>query len=316
MTPDPVIALGEVMMVFNGPITHDRLRPGASFSCTFAGAEANVSIGLARLGVPVRYLTVLGEDAFGEAITQQLLNEKVDVHGIAYSKRNPTGVLFKEWNDARTPVVRYYRKGSAFAEEADGLLEFPSYGRLLFTSGITPSLSKGCLEMTRWMLKDARKHGKPVWLDPNYRAALWPSSAEFRKTMLEMLPFVDTILPGIDEARLLVDEQEPERIAAALMAHGVRSMILKAGERGAFAFTPAGNAHCDQFPLAEMVDPIGAGDAFDAGYLAAHLEGLPLAECLRWGHAVAARVCQTVGDWEGLPKREELERFLAAHPGG
>ena len=113
MTPDPVITLGEVMMVFSGPVTRHRVPLGSNFSCTFAGAEANVSIALARLGVPVRYLTVLGEDAFGEAITQQLLNERVDVYGIAYSKRNPTGVLFKEWYDPRTPAVMGFRSRPA-----------------------------------------------------------------------------------------------------------------------------------------------------------------------------------------------------------
>jgi 2-dehydro-3-deoxygluconokinase len=151
-------------------------------------------------------------------------------------------------------------------------------------------------------------------LDPNFRAKL-SDPVGFTSTIGRLLPYVDTLLPNAEEARLLTGETEPRAAALNLIEKGVRRVVLKAGERGAFVFSADGEAHCDRFAVPRLVDPIGAGDAFDAGYLSADLDGRPAEECLRRGHALAARVCMTVGDWEGLPTRGELERFLAGHRG-
>jgi len=307
---EPVVTLGEVMMVFNGP-AHETLGVGAAVGATFAGAEANLAIGLARLGHPVQYLSVVGDDLFGRAIVERMGAEGVDVAGCRVSPAGQTGVMFKERREPEAPRVLYYRRGSAFAGATAQTFE-PVWRRagVIFLTGITPALSTTCHRMMLDVMRDARSCGIPVWLDPNFRAKLW-DEVMFTRVVGELLPHVDTVLPNEEDARLLTGETEPRAVAARMLDRGVRRVVMKAGERGAFVFTAKKEAHCDRFDVPRIVDPIGAGDAFDAGFLSGDLEGLSPEDCLRRGHAVAARVCQTAGDWEGLPTRGELEAFLA-----
>jgi sugar/nucleoside kinase (ribokinase family) len=121
------------------------------------------------------------------------------------------------------------------------------------------------------------------------------------------MPQVDTILPGLSEGQMLTGKAEPGEVACKLMGMGAKNVVVKAGG-GAVAYTADGNASCQAFKLDRVVDPIGAGDGFSAGYLSAFLDGLPVEERLRRGHAAAAMVCMTHGDWEGLPTRGRIEK--------
>src|SRR4051812_5941913 len=112
-----IVTLGEPMMVFNGP-PDAPIAPGTALHATFAGAESNVAIGLARLGHPVRYLSVLGDDPFGHSIAKSLRGEGVDTAAIRFSPSHPTGVMFKNRWPGDRPEVHYYRNTSAFARDA------------------------------------------------------------------------------------------------------------------------------------------------------------------------------------------------------
>jgi 2-dehydro-3-deoxygluconokinase len=305
-----VVTIGEAMMVFNGP-PDAPLGVHAPVSATFAGAEANVAIGLARLGHSARVISAVGDDIFGHAILRSLRGEGVNVSGVRLSSDRPTGVMFKDRHDPGRPDVLYYRRGSAFAHTTTETFD-PTWRRagLIYVTGITPALSPGCDKLIHDIVRDARSHQIPVWLDPNFRSKLW-DPVHFTSVLTALLPYVDTLLPNEEEARLLTGYVEPKDVAKAFFDKGVRQVVLKAGDRGAFAFSAGEEAHCDRFPLARVVDPIGAGDAFDAGYLSGHLDGLRPSNCLRRAHAVAALVCTTLGDWEGLPTRAQLDRFLA-----
>jgi len=307
-----IVTLGETMMVFNGP----RDRPigvGATLGSTFAGAESNVAIGLARLGHRVRFLSLLGEDLFGRTIVERLAAEKVDVSGVSFSRAHPTGVMFKNFTAAGTPEVFYYRNTSAFAREAETRIAAEQWrdARLIYLTGITPALSAGCLSLVRRVLADARERQIPVWLDPNYRARLWDAAA-YRATLGELLPLVNTVLPGIGEGQLLTGRTEVAEVARALLDLGVKRVVIKADEAGAMVFDAGGVvAARPRRAFACVVDPVGAGDAFAAGYLSAYLEGLDAGESLERGHAMGAMACGASGDWEALPRREQLEQFMA-----
>jgi 2-dehydro-3-deoxygluconokinase len=309
----PVVTLGETMMVFNGP-AHQAVGLHQPFTATFAGAESNLAVGLARLGHPVRFLSVLGDDPFGHLIARTLRGEGVDTAGVRFSPGHPTGVMFKVRHDPRAPAVLYNRRGSAFSQATGQTLSPDCYAdaRLIFLTGITPALSPGCLELIRGVMREARERGIPVWFDPNFRAKLW-DAATFAQTISELLPLVDTLLPSLAEGRMLSARVEPAEVGATLIERGIRTVVLKAAEQGAFAFSVDGSAaHCERCAIDEVVDPVGAGDAFDAGYLSAHLEGLAAVDCLRRAHAAAAIVCRTQGDWEGLPTRGQVERFVGS----
>jgi 2-dehydro-3-deoxygluconokinase len=212
------------------------------------------------------------------------------------------------------PQVLYYRGASAMA--AAGPETFDPAGwreaKVLFLTGITPALSTTCATLIRHIVADATARGIPVWLDPNYRKKLWPAAAHFRDALAHLLPHVDTVLPSLAEGQMLTDKTDPGEIACKLMGMGAKRVVVKGGTRAA-AYWPGGSATADAVPLSRVIDPIGAGDAFDAGYLSATLDGLAPVDALRRGHAVAAIVCLTQGDWEGLPTRPQLETFVNRH---
>ncbi len=305
-----IVTLGESMMVFNGPPAVP-ISIGTPMQATFAGAESNVAMGLARLGHPVRLLTVLGDDPFGQTIFKTLRGEGIDVTGVQLSPKHPTGVMFKNRWPGHEPEVFYYRNTSAFAHAGAEAFD-PALWRdakLIYLTGITPALSSGCLALFNRVIDDAQALNIPVWLDPNYRKKLW-NADEFRQTIAACLPKIDTVLPGLSEAQILTGKSDPGEMACKLMGMGAKTVIIKGGHSKAVAYTTRGAATDEACSLDCMIDPIGAGDALVSGYLAAHLDNLPLIDCLKRAHASAAMVCMTHGDWEGLPTRGQLERFI------
>lgn len=306
-----IVTIGEAMMVFNGAADAP-ISVGGSVAATFAGAESNVAIGLARLGHSVRYLSVLGDDLFGRAIAKGLRGEGVDVSAVKLSPEHPTGVMFKNRWPGDEPEVLYYRRHSAFAHADAATFDAALWreARVIYLTGITPALSAGCLAMMKAVLADAKARGIAVWLDPNFRRKLWSADA-FAETVGGMLPLVDTVLPGLTEGWLLTGKTQPDEIACALLEMGAKNVVLKTGDEGALVYTKEGlAAEMTTVDIGRVVDPIGAGDGFAAGYLSAYLDGLPAQDSLARAHGVAAMVCRTHGDWEGLPDREQLARFV------
>jgi len=286
---------------------------GAGASLTFAGAESNLAIGLSRLGHRVRWLSALGDDVFGRDILRMLRAEGVDVGEVQVSGGAPTGAMFKSERGWAEPEVLYYRKGSAFGQCTSSSFADTNWAgvQLFFVSGITPALSSNCRDLLLARIGDAKSAGVTVWLDPNFRSKLW-SSAAFRECLLGLLPLVDVLLPGREEAEILTGETTPQEIGARLHQLGVPTVILKWGAGGAW-FLQEGqeNVFVAGQPLAHVVDAIGAGDAFAAGVVSGHLDGLEPGLALERGHALGAMACLRQGDWEGAPNRRELEQFLA-----
>src|SRR4051812_29831867 len=159
-----VVTIGEVMMVFNGP-PDAPMGVHSTVCATFAGAEANVAIGLARLGHSARFISAVGDDIFGHAIVRSLRGEGVNVSGVRLSREHPTGVMFKDRHDPERPDVLYYRRGPAFAHTTTATFD-PTWRRagLIFLTGITPALSAGCAKLLHDIVRDARSHQIPVWL--------------------------------------------------------------------------------------------------------------------------------------------------------
>jgi 2-dehydro-3-deoxygluconokinase len=177
----------------------------------------------------------------------------------------------------------------------------------LHLTGITPALSADCRDFTLWAARKARENGTRVSFDVNYRSKLC-SPEEARSFVEEMLPHTDVLLFGDDEARSLWSKDD-EELVRELAAAGPREAILKRGGEGCLGLVDDRVIEQPVFTV-EEVDPVGAGDAFDAGFLAAHLWGLDPEQRLRVANAMGALSVATLGDYEGLPDREELWAFL------
>ena len=306
-----VITAGETMALVVPP-SPGRLRHAASLSLSIGGAESNVAIGLARLGIPASWISVLGDDELGELVLHRLRAEGVDTSRARRIADRATGLYLREEVAGRLRVY-YYRSGSAAATLSPNAFD-PSMlqgAAFLHLTGITGALSQECAEFLPWAATTARDAGVRVSYDVNYRSRLWEPSAAQAATEA-LLPLIDVLFVGHDEANALWG-WETDTALEQLSKIGPSEVILKLGADGCAAMINGEQLTSPGFP-ARQLDPIGAGDAFDAGYLAATLWGWAPEKRLRAANAMGAFCVQNLGDYEGLPNRRELDGFLEQIP--
>jgi 2-dehydro-3-deoxygluconokinase len=302
-----LVTLGETM----GLLVQDEAGMagrGAGFRLSFAGAESNVAIGVRRLGVVATWLSRLGDDPAGDMIVRELRGEGVDV--IAGRGPGPTGIMLRWRSGQGRTKVDYHRQNSAASRltAADVPDELIVGAAVLHVTGITPALGPGPAEAVRHAVDVATAAGVPVALNVNYRRALW-SKEDAAAVLRPLAERADVVLAGHDEARLLLGPgpagDEPERAAAALAAAGPSQVVVTLGSRGYAACIDGIALRGEAVPTA-VVDPVGAGDAFAAGYLAELIAGRAPQERLRTGAACGALAVSVKGDWEALPTRADL----------
>jgi 2-dehydro-3-deoxygluconokinase len=297
-----VVTFGETMVLFT-PQTAGPLRFVNQFAKTIAGAESNVAIALARLGHQVSWVSRLGNDEFGLYIRNFIRGEGVDTSRVVFDDEHPTAVFFKEQQVGQETKVYYYRKGSAasFLTPDDLDEQHLAQAKFLHVTGITPALSDSCLETTEHAVRLARKHDVTVVFDPNIRLKLW-SKERAREVLNRIAAQVDVVMPGMEEGALLTGAAAPEDISQRLLAQGAKAVVIKLGERGAFYSTADGQQeYVDGFPVKQVVDPIGAGDGFAAGFLSGLIRGWSYREAVRLGNRVGAFAVTVSGDVEGYP---------------
>jgi 2-dehydro-3-deoxygluconokinase len=304
----PLVTFGEVLAVLRtdqpGPLEH-----GASMRLSIAGSESNVAIGVRRLGRPAVFIGRVGDDPLGALARTTLQREQVDTRWHIDPTR-PTGLMLAEQcvDDVRRVV--YYRRGSAAsAITPDDLDETVlAAAGLVHITGITPALGASARETVAAAMQSARRANVPISLDLNFRAALC-TPAQFRKYVEPLLATADLVFASLDEARLVVDDADsaaPAELATSLRRVGPAEVVLTDGHNGAWADDGTGRYRQPAHPVT-VVDTIGAGDAFVAGYLASRLQGAAIEERLRVAARVAACCVATAGDWEGLPSVVELQ---------
>lgn len=303
MIPLDVATLGETMVSLR---TGTPLRLGGTMTMTMAGAESNVAIGLARLGHTVRWGGRVGADEVGAFILRTLRAESVAVDTVVVDATRPTGLMLAERRVADVSRVSYYRAGSAGSAlgPADAAACLAATPRVLHLTGITPALSRSAAEAVVTAVDLARDAGTLVSVDVNYRSRLWTSS-EARPVLSALVRRAHIVIASEDELALVVDDPDEAAAFGELAASGVSQLVIKRGARGATVWHEEGAHHATAIPVA-VLDTIGAGDAFTAGYLSGVLDGLSPDIALRRGTVTAAFAVAGVGDWEGLPTRDDL----------
>lgn len=299
-----VVTLGETMALAR-TTEIGSLRHAAGLALGIGGAESNVAVGLRRLGVDTGWLGRVGDDPLGERIARELRGEGLDVHAIV-DPDAPTGLMIKERPSAASTAVHYYRDGSAGSRiaPADIPAGWIEDADLLHITGITPLLSATAHETVLAAVDRARAAGVPVSFDVNYRSAL--AAPDVAGPLLREVAERSTLVfGGIEEFALLSTDA-----AESLLDDGVEQVVVKRGPEGAAVFIADGVTEALGFVI-DPLDTVGAGDAFVAGFLSAHLEGLDVADTLVRANACGAMACLVPGDWEAAPTRRDLERFLA-----
>jgi len=179
--------------------------------------------------------------------------------------------------------------------------------RFVHLTGITPALSEDCRAFVLWAGREASESGARVSFDVNYRSKLW-GTGEAREFVEEILPDVYLLLAGDEEARVIWGRDD-EGFVRELAGRGPEEVVIKKGNAGSLALVE-GEILEHSASEVEEVDPVGAGDAFAAGYLAGHLWGMTADKRLRVANAMGALSVATLGDYEGLPDVDELRAFL------
>ncbi|MFC5502701.1 sugar kinase [Lysinimonas soli] len=310
-----VVTVGEALAVLRNPPDEPSWLARELILGT-GGAEGNVAMALARSGVPVRWIGRVGADAMGRRVARELRAEGVEVRAIQDGE-HPTGLLLKDTSaDGRTRVV-YYRKGSAGSRlsEADVAEEPLDAGTLLHLTGITPALSESARAAAALLLDRAEESGSTVSFDVNHRARLW--GAEDAAAVYRAIAARAAVLfASVDEVPLLLpgwQGTDPAAAATALAEAGHGHVVVTAGARGAAALRDGASYIQPAVPV-RVVDTVGAGDAFVAGYLARLIAGDDPAAALARGALLGAAACRHPGDWEGAADLDGLDPDIDPDP--
>lgn len=305
MSQGSVITIGETLgsltAVEGSPLIHRQM-----FELSIAGSESNVAIGLARLGHPVTWVSRLGEDALGRFVVSVLKGNGVDVECVMEDPGR-TGIMMKSRPYGIRTRVDYFREGSAATKmgPADIRRDLFEGASIFHFSGVSLALGESMRQTISSALALARKSGCLISMDVNYRSKLW-SREEAAAALGRVLSSCDIVFGGEDEIDLLMGSDYLGDGSPVIGQAGFEGeLIVKRGANGAIAYVGGQRFDIDAYPV-KLVDEVGAGDAFVAGYLSATLDELGTEMRLERGARSAALAVAVRGDWEGSPTRSEL----------
>jgi len=312
--PHDLVGLGEVMLRLAAR-PPQRLDQATELDVQIGGTEANVAAACARLGLRTAVISVLpAEHAWGDRTVRELTGHGVDCRGVLRPPGQRMGLYFIEYGVAPRPVrILYDRRDSAFSrlqpEDVDWSLV--RQARLAHLTGVTAALGANLRAVVRRAVDEAAAARVPVSFDVNYRSRLW-SPKEARDFLTEVLPRVSYLFIGADDAATVFElAGEPERVLEGMRRLAPAATIaLTLGEAGSAVLTPAGVRRPSRRHAVAVVDRVGAGDAFAAGFLWATLTGRDAQQAVDAATALAALKCTIWGD-VSLVSRPELEELLA-----
>lgn len=267
---------------------------------------------MSRLGQSSGLITRIGNDEFGQFLLATLKAENVDTSHVTTDMDSPTAIFFiqRGYPVPRRSSTVYYRHNSAGARLAVADVD-PNYiasAKIFHITGITPALSSTAREATNFAVKAAKERKVAVSLDTNVRLKLW-SQERARTTLLPLCKIADIVFTSVPDAKIILGEDDPAEIAKRIHEDGVTTVVVKLGDKGAFASSDGETATVPMIPTS-IEDPTGAGDSFAASFLATRLKGWKLKESLRAASATAALVVTVRGDFESIPDMKGLQTFL------
>jgi 2-dehydro-3-deoxygluconokinase len=307
-----LVTLGEVLLRLSIP-SPGRFETARQLDVQVGGAEANVAAACARLGLKAAWISALPANQWGERIRRELAGHGVDCTHVRMTQHARVGVYFLEYGVPPRPVrVLYDRRDSAFARLTEGDVDWEPVRRagLVHLTGITPALGEGA----RGLVRRAMREASAFSFDVNYRASLW-SPADARGFLDVVLPDVRYLFLGQGEARTIFNlAGTPEQTLEALARLAPRATVsLQLGEAGSAVLDRNRFYRPRHVPAVQVVDPIGAGDAYVAGFLWAVLQKREVREAVEVGTVVGALKCSMWGDIALITPRD-VEETLAGGP--
>lgn len=311
-----VVTFGESMVVFN-PNTNGPLRYIHTFTKSLGGAESNVATAISKLNHSVGWFSKVSDDEFGKFIIDAVRAEGVDTSRVIIDKEKSTGLLFKEHYQRSNPNVYYYRKNSAASsispEDIDE--EYIKQAKILHLTGITPALSKSARQAVYKAIDIAKKNNVLVSFDPNIRLKLC-TIEEARKILVDIANRADIVMPGLDEAELLLGLTDKDEVCNYFLGKEAKIVAVKLGADGCYVKDKKEGVKVSGYNVSDLIqDTAGAGDGFAAGFLSGYLEGLSLKEIGEYANGVGAMATLVPGDMEGYPYYDQLMEFIGKKQG-
>jgi 2-dehydro-3-deoxygluconokinase len=301
-----VITIGDAMITFN-PSSTGPMRFVQSFDRKVGGAELNFAIGCSRLGLCTGWISRLGNDEFGKHIFNFVRGEGIDVSEVKLVDGYPTSLNFKEIMEGGDGSTYYYRANSptkSLTNESIKSSYFES-AKLLHITGVFPAIDEKNIEIIHTAISEAKKQNLLISFDPNIRLKLW-TKERAKKVLLEFLPHVDIFLTGLEEAELLLGTSDPVEIFEECKKLGISNVAIKLGEKGSIGYQNGEYLEASPVVPKKIVDTVGAGDGFDAGFVYGVLNGWSLEKTLRFANTIGSMVVSVKGDNEGLPYLEDV----------
>lgn len=314
MSAPEVVTLGETMALLT-TAAGERLRHTSSLHLSVGGSESNVAVGLRRLGRTVAWCGRVGDDELGARVVRDLRAEGVVVHAVVDPTR-PTGLMVKERRSSESTRVAYYRRASAGSALEPGDLDddLVAGARVLHLTGITPGLSPSAAATVAHAVELAHRSGTVVSLDLNHREAVW-AGADYRTAMRELVAASHIVFGSAHEVTEVTGPvgADPATAVRALASLGPRWAVLTLGADGAVAAVDDVVHRTPAFAV-DVVDTVGAGDAFVAGWLSAWLaDPDDIDAAMTRAAACGALACTSRGDWEGAATPADVAGLLTGH---
>lgn len=293
-----LLAAGETMAMVS-PVEAVPLASAVDFHIDAGGAESNVAGHFVACGGHARWVSRLGDDPLGHRVADQLAARGIDVSQVVFGAEHRTGAYFKDPGNG----VFYYRDGSAASHlsiaDADAVA-FDGVA-VLHVSGITAALTGTAPQFLDRLMVRARGAGVTVSFDVNYRAGLWPIEVA-APVLARLAGEADIVFVGQDEADVLWGATTPRAVRDVL--GGQQQIVIKDGDIGA-TLVDGTDAMFVPAHRIDVVEAVGAGDAFAGGYLAAHFAGASPKQCLQAGHDRAALALSTTSDFPDAHTKHE-----------
>ena len=285
----------------------------STFGKFLGGSAANVAVAAARLGHSPALVTGVGDDPFGRFVRRALRDLGVDDRFVVVDPEHPTPVTFCEIFPPDDFPIYFYRRPAApdlqvRPEDLD--LDAIRGARLFWATvtGLSEEPSRSA-HHTAWQARARRRH---TVLDLDYRPVFWASREEASAQVRAALPHVTVAVGNREECEVAVGETDPDRAADALLEAGVELAVVKQGPRGVLGKTRTERVVVPPTPV-EVVNGLGAGDAFGGSLVHGLLAGLPLAQVLRNANAAGAIVASRLECSTAMPTADEVDAHVAAH---
>ena len=289
-----------------------KLEDVETFGKFLGGSATNVAVAAARYGHQVTALTGVGNDPFGRFVISELERFGVDASQVVVNDRFNTPVTFCEIFPPDNFPLYFYRQPTTPDLEigpGDLPVDLDRYRIIWLTgTGLAHEPSRSAHHAVV-----AAATGSTIVLDLDYRERFWADENVPRRAMGDVLPHVDVAIGNLEECRIATGETDPERAADALLDMGVRAAIVKQGPVGTLVKSRTERAFMPALPV-EVVNGLGAGDAFGGAVCHGLLEGWPLHRIVEFASAAGAIATMHIECASIMPTSREVEEMLARYP--